>query len=249
VGPHFSPNHTALYLERSLFVGLAGLALIDKRRRMVVAAVLLALAAALVLTGSRGALFLAVPAGLATFAGFLLYRRPAIVRWLRMRRRPLLSTMVALAALLALILFWQQERLANLQTVELRLTLWTAAFALWREHFWVGVGPGGFFWTYPAYLPVGAVEVDQLHPHNVWLELTTTWGVLGLAWFVLCVLALRAALRRRVNGSAAGFWVAAGACAGLVAGLAHAQTDAFMLLADLAMWNAVAWALATAPDR
>lgn len=249
VGPHFSPNHTALYLERSLFVGLAGLALIDKRRRMVVAAALLALAAALVLTGSRGALFLAVPAGLATFTGFLLYRRPAIVRWLRMRRRPALLTIVALAALLALIFFWQQERLANLQTVELRLTLWTAAFALWREHFWVGVGPGGFFWAYPAYLPVGAVEVDQLHPHNVWLELTTTWGVLGLAWFVLCVLALRAALRRRVEGGSAGFWVAAGACAGLVAGLAHAQTDAFMLLADLAMWNAVAWALATAPDR
>lgn len=248
VGPHFSPNHTALYLERSVFVGLAGWVLVGKRWRMVVSAALLGIAAALVLTGSRGALFLAAPAGLATFAGFLLYRRPALVRWLRMRRRLLLLTVIALAALLALIFFWQRERLANVQTVELRLTLWMAAFALWRDHFWVGVGPGSFFWTYPAYLPVGAVEVDQLHPHNVWLELVTTWGVLGLAWFVLCVLALRRALQHRLRGEAGSFWPAAGACAGLAAGLAHAQSDAFMLLADIAMWNAVAWGLATAPD-
>lgn len=248
VGPHFSPNHTALYLERSVFVGLAGWALVSKRWRTVTAVALLGMATALVLTGSRSALFLAAPAGLATCTGFLLCRRPAFVRWLRMRRRLLLSTMVVLAALLTLILFWQQERLGNVQTIELRLTLWIAAFALWRDHFWVGVGPGSFFWTYPAYLPVSAVEVDQLHPHNVWLELVTTWGVLGLAWFVLCALALRRAIRNRLHGEVVGFWLTAGACAGLAAGLAHAQSDAFMLLADIAMWNAVAWGLATAPD-
>jgi O-antigen ligase len=109
------------------------------------------------------------------------------------------------------------------------------------------VGPGGFFWSYPAYLPVGAVEVDQLHPHNVWLEVAATWGVLGLAWLVLCTLALVAALRHQRNMSGVPFWAVVGAVAGLVAGLAHAQADTFMLLADLAAWNAAAWALATAP--
>jgi hypothetical protein len=120
---------------------------------------------------------------------------------------------------------------------------------LWRQYFWVGVGPGGFFWSYPAHLSVGAVEVEQLHPHNVWLEVATTWGVGGIAWLVLSGVALVEALKQQRNTDSVVVWVVIGAVAGLAAGLAHAQTDTFMLLADLAAWNAVAWALATAPGE
>lgn len=251
VGPHFSANHTALYLERSLFVGLA--LLITLRRRPGVAvrvaawlAVLL-VALALVLTGSRGALLLGAPAGLAVMSGFALVRRPALRRWLRWRRYQsgLIVAVVGVLALLALL--WQQARLANIETVVLRLELWRAALALWRDHFWAGVGPGGFFWSYPAYLPVGAVEVDQLHPHNVWLEVAATWGVWGVAWLALSGMALVKALQQQRHTDSVTVWVVVGAVAGLAAGLAHAQTDTFMLLADVAAWNAVAWALATAP--
>ena len=208
---------------------------------------MLATATALVLTGSRGALLLGVPAGLLTLALLAFYRRPALARWLRIRKDLLRWFWIGIGLLVVIIVFWQRERFANLETLELRLELWLAALALWRDNFWVGVGPGGFFWSYPAYLRVGAVEVDQLHPHNVWLELVTTWGVLGLAWFTLCLAGLLVAMRRQRQVSSASWWIAAGACAGLAAGLAHAQTDAFLLLADLAMWNAAAWALATAP--
>ncbi len=75
----------------------------------------------------------------------------------------------------------------------------------------------------------------------------TTWGVWGVAWFVLIGAALVTAMRQQRNAGIATFWITAGACAGLAAALAHAQTDTFLLLADLAAWNAVAWALATAP--
>ncbi|HHW87457.1 MAG TPA: hypothetical protein GX400_14780 [Chloroflexi bacterium] len=251
VGPHFSANHTALYLERSLFLGLA-LVMTLRRwpgRAVRVAAwsAVLVVALALALTGSRGALLLGAPAGLAVMGGWTLARRPAVRRWLRLRRRRLGLMLIGASVLALLVMLWQQARLANVETVVLRLELWRAALALWRDHFWAGVGPGGFFWSYPAYLPVGAVEVDQLHPHNVWLEVAVTWGVGGVAWLALSGMALVKALQQQRNTDSVTAWVVVGAVAGLAAGLAHAQTDTFMLLADVAAWNAVAWALATAP--
>lgn len=60
VGPHFSPNHTTLYLERTLFVAL-GLALATPRRRRLWALALCGVVlVALLLTGSRGALLTAL---------------------------------------------------------------------------------------------------------------------------------------------------------------------------------------------
>ncbi len=247
VGPHFSPNHTALYLERTLFLSLAALLIVARRQRAAALTAIGVVAVALVLTGSRGALLLGVPAGLAVLAGFALYRRPGLWRWARRWRGWMIAAgAVVTVALLALVI-WQRERLANFQTVELRLDVWQAALALWRDRFWAGVGPGGFFWSYPAYLRPGAVEVDQLHPHSLWLELVTTWGVLGLAWLALSAVALVTAVRRQGETNAVTFWIVAGSCAAFAAALAHAQTDTFLLLADLAAWNAVAWALATAP--
>lgn len=247
VGPHFSSNHTALYLERSLFLGLALLLMTARRwREITLTTVLLIMAVVVVvtalgLTGSRGALLFGLPAGLVVMAGFAGRRRPG------MRRSLLYLAAMGGGALILALLVWQRERLSNLETVVLRLEVWRAALALWRDHFWAGVGPSGFFWSYPAYLRVGAVEVDQLHPHSLWLELVTTWGVLGLAWFVLSVAALVRAMQQHSRSNRAACWVAMGACAGLAAALAHAQTDTFLSLADLAAWNAVAWALATAP--
>ncbi len=246
IGPHFSPNHTALYLERTLFVGLAALIVVPRRWRAAAIAAVAMVAIALALTGSRGALLLGVPAGLAVMAGLASYRRPALWRVARTQRRWALGAAAAALVILLLLVLGQRERFANLETIALRLDVWQAALALWRDHFWAGVGPGGFFWSYPAYLRAGTVEVDQLHPHNLWLELVTTWGVLGLAWFALSGAALITAMRQQRNAGPA-FWIAAGACAGLATGLAHAQTDTFLLLADLAAWNAVAWALVTAP--
>ena len=126
------------------------------------------------------------------------------------------------------------DRLANLRTIALRFDLWEAALRLWRDHWLVGVGPGGFLWTYPAYLPLGAtLEPNQAHPHNVWLEVGVTWGVVGLVWLVGMAAALVARGRRELGRPGISFWVYAGLAAGC-GGIAHGQTDTFMLLADLA---------------
>ena len=135
--------------------------------------------------------------------------------------------------------------LLNPQQLSLRTALWAASLRLWRDHLLLGVGPGGFFWRYTASLPLGSAgEPNQLHPHNVWLEVATTWGLLGFGWLGLLVwqaAALWQARRPQPPGYA---WLLAGLLAALLAAFAHAQMDAFFLLPDLAGWNLLALALA-----
>jgi O-antigen ligase len=149
-----------------------------------------------------------------------------------------------------LLLLW--DRLLNQQTLGLRIDLWEASLRLWLDHLLLGVGPGSFFWTYPAYLPAaGALEPNQLHPHNIWLEVATTWGLLGFGWLGILLWYVVGTLQRPGSregdraGAAPGApdWLAAGLVAALLAAVAHAQMDAFFLLPDLAAWNAAALAL------
>ncbi len=258
LGPHFSPNHTALYLLRTFFLGI-GLALSRHEQvgrgqtsygfllRWVLYSACAFVLVALVLTGSRGALLLGLPVG-GVVLGWAAWRRwPQRLR--RLARRPILPILPAAAALLvtvAVFLLW--DRLFNLTTLGLRLELWVAALRLWRDHLLLGVGPGGFFWNYPAYLlPATAAalvsEPNQLHPHNLWLEVATTWGLLGLAWLALLLWQVGGSVRRRWAQPGGPDWLVAGLVAALLAAAAHAQVDSFFLLPDLAGWNALALAL------
>jgi hypothetical protein len=294
VGPHFSPNHTALYLVRTLFLGIglaaacsgragrwacrparrradwtgdvleagdvseagsvseagvvAGVGGVPGTRmaRLVgawlwAASVLVLMA--LVLTGSRGALLLGIPAGTLVLAGAALRQRPGLLHRLAAHsatRWVLLGGM--LLAAVSVLLLW--GRLFNQQTLHLRIDLWEGSLRLWRDHLLLGVGPGGFFWTYPAYLLLGAsIEPNQLHPHNIWLEVATTWGLLGFAWLGLLLWYVVGAMHRRRARPAPVDWLSVGLVAALLAAAAHAQVDAFFLLPDLAGWNALALAL------
>ncbi|MCB0085870.1 MAG: hypothetical protein KDE47_33250, partial [Caldilineaceae bacterium] len=83
VGPYFSPNQTAFYLERSLFLGLGLAHALSRYRHFVVAGLALILAA-LLLTASRGALLLGLPAGLLIWgAGLLGGKRASLAPSLR----------------------------------------------------------------------------------------------------------------------------------------------------------------------
>ena len=237
VGPYYSPNHTALYLERTLFLGL-GLAMITSgsRRRWVVGAVGM-VALALLLTASRGAWLLGVPAGL----GVLVWMRRGRLN-LRSFYNPNNKALLLILALLmvgggiGVWLFW--ERLTNSTTVSERLLIWQTTWRLWQAHPWWGGGPGGFFWSYPAYLTRFTPEPNLHHPHNGWLEFAAGWGVAGILW--LCSLfwtGLRTAYQTSRSEQGDKIWLKAALLAALAAGFAHAQVDTFAMLADLALWN------------
>lgn len=250
VGATFSPNHTALYLVRTLFLGL-GLAWTWQSgwRRVGGWLASAMVAVALALTASRGAILLGIPAGLATLAwlGRSAWLRSGLGGGKRWMGAALLATLLALAA------FPLAQRLGNSATVAERLLVWQRTLRLWQDVPWLGVGPGGFFWRFPAYL-AGASGVDPnlRHPHNLWLELAAFWGVAGLLWFGVAGLFLVRATRAGNGLSGAPGHrlspaVASGLLAGLMAALAHAQVDAFMALADLAAWNWLALALLVPP--
>jgi O-antigen ligase len=140
-------------------------------------------------------------------------------------------------------------RLGNSATIAARLDIWRSAFALWRDLPLLGAGPEGFFWRYPAHIPAAAAMDPNLrHPHNLWLEIGTGWGVVGIVWLGLLLIALARNLLRLLHAGRDGHrapqrgWLplrpmAVGIAAGLAAGLAHGQVDAFAVLADLAAWN------------
>ncbi len=90
---------------------------------------------------------------------------------------------------------------ANFAVLE-RMAHWQAGLAMWRDHFWLGVGLGCYEPAYPRYalinwpLPLG-------HAHNFYLNLLAETGVVGLAAHLVLLCALLGRLwgaTRRLSG-------------------------------------------------
>ncbi len=236
MGVTFSPNQSALYLLRSLFV-MAGIVISDRSMRGKAGwGGLAVIALALFLTGSRGGLGLGIPAGLMGLG--------VALRWRWVARRGWLLALGIVLIVSSVALLWG-ERLTNSETVLRRLAIWQGALDLWRAYPLWGVGAGGFFWRYPAFMIVAASsEPNLLHAHNVWLNLLTGWGVSGLLWFMVVLIWLG----RQILGALPMKMIwRSGLLAAIVAGLAHAQVDAFLVLPELAGWFWLALALLSFP--
>lgn len=242
MGISFSPNQTALYLLRTLFIGL-GLLVARGPGGSAIAAGSSLVALALALTLSRGAFFLGLPAGALVMIATGQKRvlgRGRLHHWL------LPMGLLALAVVVALPLLYG-ERILNIETVQTRLAIWRDAWSLWTEFFLLGVGPGGFFWNHPAFMqPSPSADPNLLHPHSVWLEYATGWGVFGLAWLAALLGWLIYLLKRLWRGPPV--WAQVGLLAAWFAGLAHAQVDAFSILPELAGWNLAVLALLTSEE-
>ena len=237
MGVSFSPNQTALYLLRTLLVGVGLLAACPRRQLALIGGGLL-VAAALLLTASRGALLLGLPVGVLVIA-------VAGPRHQRFRQAKRVAVVLTLVVGLALLLLYG-ERLLNIETMRSRLAIWRDAWSLWRQFPLLGVGPGGFYWNYPAFqLSSPTTDPNLLHPHSVWLEYATGWGAVGMVWLGAFLGMIVLVLRRSLHAPRA--WHRIGILAALAAGLAHAQVDAFAALPELAAWNFGALALLAVP--
>jgi O-antigen ligase len=68
-------------------------------------------------------------------------------------------------------------------TVKERLYMWRSGIAMWREHPWLGVGPGGVKRDYRHYAQAEALMQRTGHVHNSALQILVETGVAGLlAW-------------------------------------------------------------------
>ncbi len=236
-----SPNNVGLYLGRvlPLLVAVALLAR-DRRRRLAYGLAALPVGAALLLSFSKGALLLGVPAALVT-VGLLANGR---WRW---------ATLVLILVLaLALIPLLQLPRFASLFTTQegttfFRLKLWQGTAAMIRDHFWLGVGPDNFLYHYRSryILPSAWQEPDLSHPHNFLLDFWARLGVLGVvAGIGLQVAFWRAALPLRRHADPDARALAVGLMGGVADMLAHGLVDHSFFLIDLAYAFFLALALA-----
>jgi len=112
----------------------------------------------------------------------------------------------------------------NWSVVE-RMAHWQAAWEMFLDHPWFGIGPGNYATAYDDYYLPGWLE-PLGHAHNYYLNLAAETGVFGLGgYLVTVVLAFRAAIRG-LHG-ADPFWraVAVGVLGGLVAIGLHSAFD------------------------
>ena len=231
-----SPNNDALFLARALPLLLAGAVLGTGHgvRRLAYLLIIVPVGAALLLTQSRGALLLGLPAMVITMA-LLAGRR---WRWLGVA-----SLVITVLGFLALFSGLAQEALAGTRlagaldlqrgTGFFRLNLWQSALTMWRDHPWLGVGPDNFLYAYRSFyiLPAAWQEPNLSHPHNIALDFATRLGTLGLliggGMIVGYIVQIRRTLRRD-RALAVG-------CAGLLAAmLGHGLVDHSFFLIELA---------------
>ncbi len=243
-GLYGSPNNLALYVERTVAVAL-GLALFGDReleigeegRRW--SALLWAMSvvqlAALLLTFSKGALILALPAIFVVLAvgGYRLLRQQG------RSLRPLWGLgAVAVGMIAGLLPFVGAERFQALgdfsagSTGGVRLNLWRSSLRMAWDYPWLGVGPDNFLYAYRSgyILPAAWQDPDLNHPHNFILD---RWTRLGIGGVVLAAGWLWAGLRRGWHGMRPRSGLGLGISAAIAGALAHGLIDASYALPDL----------------
>ncbi len=233
-----SPNNLALYLERTLLVSTALFLFARSWPKRILWGFFVAVqGGAMLLTFSKGGLFLAVPAGLLflfVMVYFLRRRLPDAgkVMWL--------LGGLALLGLLLLIPFMGTPRFAGLLDWQqnfpsfVRLHLWRSGLRMFMDNWLLGVGPDNFlYWYRSTYLdPAVWNEPSLNHPHNFLIDVLSRLGLLGLLAGLAFFGTGLAALRRQFQGTApAG--LALGLTAACVGGLAHGMVDASYALPDL----------------
>lgn len=176
--------HPVTYGEHLVIVILGAMCLLarpsrERGEKTASAAVLAVLAAALVLNQTRSASF-ALAAGFAVVAAL----EPAARRW---------ATKLAAAAAAALII-WELlptggrslmalfEKFDPANPNQVRYTLWSVAWAMFRDHPWTGAGPGNYEHLFTSYFD-GLLDNQRVwsSAHNLYLHQLAERGLLGAA--------------------------------------------------------------------
>ena len=177
----------------------------------------------LLLTGSRGgfvAFAVMMLAGLACLLG-----RESRFRWL------VPVTVVALAV----VFFVGKSRgliHVGAESLESRLDYWRGAWAIGRDHLWLGTGPGTFGSIYLKYKTASSEEAQIVH--NSFLQMWSDSGVFAAAIFTLLWLVALFdgfKLARQRKGDAA----AAAVCAALTGWIVHTVVDFDLYVPGVAM--------------
>ncbi len=248
-----SPNNLALYLERTLLVTTALFLFARAWPKRILWGFLVAVqAGAMLLTFSKGGLFLGVPSGLLFLFGTVYFLRSRIpeagrVMWI--------LGGVTFLGLLSLIPFLGTPRFAGLLDWQrnfpnfVRIHLWRSGLQMFLDNWLLGVGPDNFlYWYRGTYLdPAVWNEPSLNHPHNFLIDILSRLGMAGLFAGLAFFGTGLAVLRRQFQGTASNR-LALGLTAACVAGLAHGMVDASYALPELMFTWTMLFGLACKQD-
>jgi hypothetical protein len=236
LGVYGSPNNLALLLDRAapMLMAIAVFSPVGgpmRRRRIMYGLALVPTLTALVLTFSRGALLLGLPAAV-LFIG--------IMRGGRALWATLGALVVGGVGLLPL--FGTDRFRSMLDTSAgtgfFRLRLWQSAWAMLSDHPWLGVGLDNFLYQYRTryILPDAWQEPNLSHPHNFLLDFGTRLGIGGIAVLLWLQFAFWRAAWHLYYHQPLGEEQALilGLMGSMVATLAHGMVDNSFFLVDLA---------------
>lgn len=235
-GTFISPNHLAGFLEMLLPLALA-CTLVGREKPLM--KIFLGYAALVMLVGiaataSRGG-WVATVIALAFLCGSLLshrtYRLPALV---------LLIVLIGSGVFITTRSTFFKTRFnralgPNNLDLNTRYDMWNAAARMWRDHFWVGAGPGHYDLLWSAYRPA-SVQLRAERAHNDYLNTLADWGVIGAALVAAALSALGVGIVKVWRNVRRGesdfnsnlsnkFAFVLGVTAGLVALLTHSLVD------------------------
>jgi O-antigen ligase len=241
-GTYISPNHLAGLLAMVLPLALAFLLVgrVGIIARVLLGYALLALAAGLAVTFSRGG-WVAGGAGILFVLGVLIFHANHRLKAILLLLGLLLGGAVFVTGYLSKTTGYMHRvkspDAAGPGVVDLssRAMMWQGALAMWADHFWLGVGPAHYDYRFRQYRP----EPMQLRPdraHNDYLNLLADWGAVGGAIVFsgvgILIFSLRKTwphVRREENSFGTGqsnrFAFFLGATGGLVALLVHSVVD------------------------
>lgn len=238
-------NGVGLTMALASIVAVGLLLQAEGRARWLLAAAILLMGAALLLTMARAA-WVGFVAGVATL---LLVARP------QGRRLLAGATAVALLASVALVPRWpflygQVRSIFMVRANRNRLDIWQAALRVTADYPLFGVGLGAFGRAYPAYRNPAALDETAPFAHNVFLNFLAETGFLGLAAFlVLCVAGLQAMGRWWSRSPPGERYLAGTVLATTVALLATQLFDTTVMLLHLGISLFVLLALGVAGEQ
>ena len=128
------------------------------------------------------------------------------------------------------------SRVANVNTILSRATLWTEAASVWLSHPLAGIGPGGFPFSYMLTDHFILSGFDPRHPDNAVVQLLVEGGIIGVIGGLTCAVGLARAARSRYRVEPRAVW---GLLVFGFASLGANPTDFVFLITPAALWAAI----------
>lgn len=190
-GTYICPNHLAGFLEMLFPVGLAYTLIgrLGHKTRILAGYATLMILLGLAVSISRGGW---IASGLSVFLFLALLSRQPSHRLPAILAVVLLLAGTGYAATRSEAITKRFEKMlkpGQLEYALQRVHLWKPAWKIWRDHPWLGAGPGHFDPVFRQYRPPD-YQVRPVRAHNDYLNTLADWGVagaaiVGAAWVLL----------------------------------------------------------------